>query len=292
MGLGRTVHGAVGLLASMLAALVASSPSPEFGTGHGDGDTAFTIDGVLDGSLESGGIATATSDDGQLVEFVRAPACASSQYQMARDPVCLGNDPNVVICLDGTPALEPIWSRRQASDGTWGSWIAVSWYTCPGDADLLAAIEREWTQLRPAPSTIELQPNTGWVIANVPTVAMAEDAPRLHATTLLGAGVEIRATPSGYVWNWGDGAQTSTTDPGRPHPHATLTHTYPHASGNATVGLTTTWTGEYRVNGGPWIDFSSTISSDADPVVLTVHDPRSGLVDCDLVGNCRLSAQR
>ncbi len=161
-------------------------------------------------------------------------------------------------------------------------------YFCPNDAPLLAAIEREWTQLKPQPSDIALQPNTGWVIATVPTVAMAADAPRLHAATLLGAAVDIRATASGYNWQWGDGSHTATTDPGRPYPNATLTHTYPHAPDAANVALTTTWTGEFRINGGPWQDFDTTINSASNPVALTIYDPRSRLVDCDLAGQCRV----
>ena len=70
-----------------------------------------------------------------------------------------------------------------------------------------------------------------------------------------------------------------------------MTHTYPHASDAATVALTTTWTGEYRVNNGPWLNFDSTINSASNPVPLTIYDPRSRLVDCDLDGKCRIDAQ-
>ena len=81
----------------------------------------------------------------------------------------------------------PLWSRTQNADGTWSDWQVLNDYFCPGDAPLLAAIQREWTNLKPQPSDIALQPNTGWVIATVPTVAMAADAPRLHAAVLFGA---------------------------------------------------------------------------------------------------------
>jgi len=209
---------------------------------------------------------------------------------MALDPTCAVGEAFVQQCLDGTNALNPVWARTQQPDGSWSEWTALTWYQCPGDEALFAAIEREWSQLQPAPSVINLQPGNGWVIATVPTIAMADDAPRTHSTTLLGASVEIRATPSGYVWDWGDGERTTTTDPGRPYPNATVTHTYPHASGGARVALTTTWTGEYRVNGGAWVNFDSTIESAASPVMLAVHDPRSRLVDCDVTDSCRLIA--
>ncbi|MCR6711392.1 MAG: hypothetical protein NVV57_01305 [Demequina sp.] len=242
------------------------------------------------GSGDSGTTGTTASNtSGPPTEYVRAPRCTSTIVRQDQTPTCPNNDPITMLCLDGSEAELPIWFRSQNPDGTWTDWSIVRDYYCPGDAALLAAIQHEWTQLQPQPSDINLEPNTGWVIATVPTIAMAGDAPRVHLATLLGANVEIRATASGYRWEWGDGSHTTTTDPGRPYPHATLTHTYPHAEDAATVALATTWSGEYRVNGGPWIDFDSTISSDSTPVDLVIYDPRSRLVNCDLENNCRIA---
>ena len=258
---------------------------------HSDG-SAFLVDRATSAMDLKVGVAVSVKDDGgPRTQYVRAPGCLSLTTRSDLTPTCPNDDPIVEVCLDGSNAIEPLWARTQNADGSWTEWSAVSWYYCPNNAPLLAAIQHEWTQLKPQPSDIALQPDTGWVLATVPTVAMANDAPRIHATTLLGAAVEIRATASGYRWQWGDGSATTTTDPGQPYPNATLTHTYPHASDEATVGLTTTWAGEYRINGGEWVDFASTISSDSTPVALQIYDPRSRLVDCDLDGQCRIEAR-
>lgn len=282
-----------------LAVLVVSAPAARgedddiFGGHTSAGEDAFEVDGEQ-GSDDTANPASnpgSGSDSGLPVEYIRAPLCASNTNRSDLAPSCPYNDPIVETCLDGSEALNPLWRREQNADGTWSEWTVVEMYSCPGDAALIEAIEHEWTTLTPQPSDIDLQPDTGWVLATVPTIAMAGDAPRLHAATLLGEAVEIRATASGYVWDWGDGTQTTTTDPGRPYPNATLTHTFPRASDGSTVSLTTTWTGEFRVNGGPWHAIAGTITSESPPVELAIYDPRSRLVNCDLYGNCVLASR-
>lgn len=179
-----------------------------------------------------------------------------------------------------TPIL-PVWMREQDSDGSWGPWVPVTSYTCPSEADLLALVEREWTELRPEPSRIALQPGDGRVYATVPTIAMADDAPQVHSAVLLGAEVDIRATPANYTWHWGDGETTTTADPGAPHPNATVTHAYGRALDEATVSLTTTWAGEYRVAGGAWIAFDTVIDTSSPGIGIEVLHPRARLVASD-----------
>jgi hypothetical protein len=276
-----------GALASSASA---SDDAPNFGGSTNTQDQSLEVEGLRGSDNAPAHPASSTSEDAPVRDYLREPYCNSPNLQPSFAPTCTSGQGPVILCIDGTEADLPLWVRTQNADGTWTQWELVSGYTCPGDAPLLAAIQREWTQLQPEPSAINLQPNTGWVIATVPTVATAGDGPRLQSAVLLGADVDIRATAQEYRWEWGDGTHTSTTDPGQPYPNATLTHTYAHASDVVTVTLTTTWSGQYRVNGGPWVNFDSTINSDSTPVQLTIYDPRSRLVDCDLDGHCVLEA--
>ena len=286
---------AFGLLAAAVlvvtpASLAAAASDDDIFGSHTTSEAdGFVVDGERPYDPHDANPASSTSTaTGPPKQYIQAPLCVSTTTRSDQSPTCPNGDPITMECLDGSQAELPWWVRTQDADGFWSEWQIYRDYLCPGEAALLAAIQREWTQLHPQPSDIGLQPNTGWVIATVPTVAMAADAPRVHQATLLGANVEIRATASGYRWDWGDGTHTQTSDPGRPYPHATLTHTYPHASDSARVALTTTWDGEYRINGGPWLPFDSTITSTSTPVDLTIYDPRSRLVDCDLNAQCRI----
>ncbi|WP_062529054.1 hypothetical protein [Demequina rhizosphaerae] len=185
----------------------------------------------------------------------------------------------IPACPGGMTPIAPLWMREQLADGTWTSWAVVAWYSCPSEADLFALIEREWTELRPYPSEVSLQPATGVVYATVPTIAMADDGLRHHSAVLLGADVDIRATPSTFTWAWGDGEQTTTSDPGAPYPDATVTHAYGRALDSATVTLTTTWAGEYRVADGTWSAFDTTIATTSPGITLAVLHPRAVLVE-------------
>jgi len=277
----------------LAGALFASSGGGDGGdhsiSGLSDGGSYY-VDALGDSGNNPAHPASSSSDDAPVRDYLREPYCHSPNLQPAFAPMCTSGEGPVFWCLDGTQAELPLWVRTQNEDGTWSQWELLSGYTCPGDELLRAAIQHEWTQLQPEPSDIRLQPNTGWVIATVPTVAMAADAPRVHSAVLLGADVDIRATAQSYRWEWGDGTHTATSDPGKPYPNATLTHTYPHASDAVTLTLATTWSGQYRVNGGQWVNFDAAIHSDSTPVQLTVYDPRSRLVDCDLNGHCVLKA--
>ncbi|WP_062460663.1 hypothetical protein [Demequina soli] len=155
----------------------------------------------------------------------------------------------------------------------------ATWYTCPAESDLLALIEHEWTSLHLDAPAVTLQPGTGQVIATVPTIAFADAAVRDHAAVLLGAQVEIRATPSRFTWSWGDGDSTTTDDPGAAYPNATITHAYGRALDSATVILETLWSGQWRVAGGAWADFDTTIATVSPGIDLEVLHPRAHLVE-------------
>ncbi|WP_143058965.1 hypothetical protein [Demequina mangrovi] len=175
--------------------------------------------------------------------------------------------------------LLPLWSRTQLDDGTWTEWTLENWGSCPDESELLALIEHEWTSLQLDSPEVSIQPATGQVIATVPTIAYADGSPRSHAATLLGADVEIRATPTTFTWAWGDGEVTVTEDAGAPYPDQTVSHAYGRALDEASIVLETTWTGEWRVAGGTWTGFDESIVTTAPGIVLEVLQPRARLVD-------------
>ena len=281
------------ILALMGGAMAALADNvPDIGAGDVDGDNEFAVEATQggrgpNGDEQSSSGSAVTAANAPVVEYVRGTECARpGDWNFV--PNCEGAVPREVECPDGAPALEPLFSRTQNDDGSWTPWTMVNYYTCPNNADaLIAAVQHEWSTLTPIPTSATIQPDSGWVYANVPTIAIADDGAQLHTATLLGALVDIRATPAHYTWMWGDGEQTVTEDPGSPYPNATLTHTYAHQQGDVTLNLETSWAGEYRINGGAWSAFGSNIASDSPPINLEVRNPHSQLVACTTDGRCR-----
>ena len=76
-----------------------------------------------------------------------------------------------------------------------------------------------------------------------------------RSLVLVGFDVDVRVRPASYSWHWGDGSSTTTQTPGRPYPADDVTHTYRHATRQgppARLSVDTTYTAEYRVDGGGW----------------------------------------
>lgn len=287
---------AVAVLALLIVArpaAVAHGDEGGIGWGSGTRDDDFEVEGRFTSSdLPANSLppkTVATNSNGPVVEYLRGTQCNRPALGIDLSPNCEGSVPVPIDCPEGTTLRDPLFSRTQADDGTWSAWEMLSWYQCAeqGNADaLIVAIEREWATLTPQSPTMVLQPQTGWVYANVPTIAIADGAVNTTTATLLGVNVDIRASPQTYTWEWGDGESTTTTDPGSPYPDATVTHTYAHRDEPVVITLSTTWSGQYRVDGGVWVDFATSLTSVSPSTDLEVRSPHSQLVDCTLDGDC------
>jgi len=232
-----------------------------------------------------------SSSSGIEAQYLRHPYCQSTQViRQDLNFDCPNSDPIVETCDGGIEALPPVWRRtRQPGDVNWSGWQAITGYQCLNDEARRAMILEEWDSLSPDSPEINVQPDTGWVYASVPTIFYIDSQPIVHHTTLIGVDVQIRATPVNYHWDWGEGhGSTNTMKTGARYPNHNLTHTYLHYEGDTVVNLTTTWAGDYSLNGGSnWVDIDGTITTDSAPLPLDVHNPKSHLVDCDVNGQCQ-----
>lgn len=166
-------------------------------------------------------------------------------------------------------AIEPLWRRtRVAVDEDWGPWDMEIGWACPDDL-LPPFTERDFRQFTIEPPEAHRQPATGDVLVNKALIVYTEDVERTFRTDLFGFGIDVVATPLEYTWDFGDGGALTTTSPGAPYPSFELTHDYAEAM-TATVTLTTTWEGRYRVDEDPdgeWRDIDGTA------VTTTTLDP-------------------
>ncbi|WP_432541167.1 hypothetical protein [Kineococcus sp. SYSU DK002] len=128
------------------------------------------------------------------------------------------------------------------------------------------------------PSPVHLQPGTGEAILNVPLVLHTTGGTVTRDTTVLGFPVTIRATPTSWTWDLGDGRRIGpTSDPGRPYPHQTLTHAYTEP-GDRAITLTTTWSGEYTIAGLPYRPIEGTATTTSPAVGVHVLSGSNVLV--------------
>ncbi|WP_156159053.1 hypothetical protein [Demequina gelatinilytica] len=256
---------------------------PSFGDTTNESNDTLRVDGEADKAGAEGSSTTSTSSTAPVVEYLRMAECTNGS-PLESEGACSTTAGDSVTCADGMDPLLPLWSRTLQADGTWGAWTMETGLGCPSQSDLLELIRHEWTQLHITAPPVSIQPGTGTVVATLPTVAFADAAPLTHGATLLGADVTIRATPTTYLWDWGDGDTTTTTDPGAPYPDDTVSHAYTRAADAATITLHTTWTGHYRIGAGAWTAFETTLTTDSTPIPLTVTHPRTRLVDGPLAG--------
>ncbi|WP_344401470.1 hypothetical protein [Promicromonospora sukumoe] len=192
-----------------------------------------------------------------------------------------------IECEDDEQAVGALFEQRRQSDG-WSDAELVDDESCLAQRrqqiDLPAAAARAFQEMQIAPSEVNVQPPDGWTLVNVDTIAFTDREPRTVSTELFGIPVEIRAVVSSYSWDFGDGTlPLSTTDPGAPYPAHTIAHAYVEP-GSATISLTTTWGGQFRLAGEPtWRDVPGEATTTSASGSLEILEARARLVE-DLYG--------
>ena len=105
------------------------------------------------------------------------------------------------------------------------------------------------------------QPPGDMVIVSKDLIVYTDPSSRTLSTTVGGVPVEVVVTPVSYTWDWGDGASTTTTDPGAPYPYQTVVHRYRQRLKGVVVSLTTSWSATFSVEGGPPQPVSGTVTT-------------------------------
>ena len=143
---------------------------------------------------------------------------------------------------------------------------------------LPGAVEEAFATLPISGGSVEFEPDLlGFGYKDRHTHIFANTETQTLNETLLGIPVEIRVHPQTFHWDYGDGATRTTYDPGEPMPdnwqgdavvktnqETPTSHVYTE-TGRYPVSLTTTFVGEYRVGGGPWIVIPGSVDVQASP---------------------------
>lgn len=95
---------------------------------------------------------------------------------------------------------------------------------------------------------------------------------------MAGFRVEIRPKLKSLTYDYGDGTTSgATTSLGGTYPEGDITKTYRRA-GTFSVHADVTYAGEFRVNGGQWIDIPGDVTIQGTPETLTVKTAHARLV--------------
>ncbi len=122
---------------------------------------------------------------------------------------------------------------------------------------------RAVAEVRPAPDTL----------VNLPTRFQTSTTERYDIPlTILGRSVVITAQAESWAWTLGDGS-TATSAAG----HGYLEHTYTR-TGTVTARADTTWSGTFRVDGGPAHPITGRAQTTGEPVQVVIKQARSRLV--------------
>lgn len=189
-----------------------------------------------------------------------------------------------------TPCADPPGSFRydilRASLGQGSTWVVIG-QACLGAGDLasLGAITPELVQqafqrLSWPRAELTVQPPGGETLVNFETNFFTTNTnPTTQTVTLLGTGITIEATPTSYVWHFGQGAEPRrTTSPGSPFPGLDVRHVYQDAHATAQPSVDVTYSGRYRVGNSAWIEIPGTLTVAGDPIELTVIEGQPNLV--------------
>lgn len=231
---------------------------------------------------------SAVSAAGRTVRKVRTyvPACEGNWPD---SPNSLGTlCPRAFDLCAGTSDPEDlgfwVFTAPAGASRTASSWTATGEHACRGapDADqpeaLEAVVTAEDFRRLPLPAAeISVQPPNRRTLINVPTNFYTDAGRVILPTTVLGQPVRVRATPMRFRWTYGDGAALTTADPGAPYPSLRTAHTY-RQPGKRTLGLRTTYSGEYSVAGGAWLPIDGLATVDSPGTGLTVLAARNELV--------------
>lgn len=177
---------------------------------------------------------------------------------------------------------------QQNPDGSWteiGQNCNVLPATAPRQVTAQMATDAA-RRLLPHPNIHSTDART---LVNIETVFWIDTAASrtLGTVGLLGYQVSLRARISSIDWDFGDGHTDTTTSPepaydaSRPCDTVSCPDYYGHtytATGTPATTAAITWTGQYRVDNGPWLDILGTVTAPATATAVTVRQARGVLV--------------
>ncbi|WP_457253097.1 hypothetical protein [Pedococcus sp. P5_B7] len=138
-----------------------------------------------------------------------------------------------------------------------------------------------------AKPTLDVEPRGNLTLVRLPTYFQTSwprsgyqpgEIDQVDPARMAGFRVEIRPEVKSITYDYGDGSSSgATTSLGGPYPEGDITKSYPRA-GDFTIRADVTYSGQFRVNGGPWIDIPGDVTIRGPAETLTVKTAHARLV--------------
>jgi hypothetical protein len=222
-----------------------------------------------------GNLSVVSASDGTTQAYV--------EYRWAS--VCIRFDPNRPLaqppecsagrqCADATERVWQLWARNAPPENGW----ALLGSRCFGRLGPTAAqtprpqvtpglVLNALRQIGLPALEAHTQPEDKTLV-NFATIFYAEPQTFVRTLTLLGQQVHVEATPTSFVWRYGDGTSTTTSTPGAPYPAKDITHNYADAHTTVQTSVDVTYSARFQVGNGGWQEIPETV---------TIAGPQSAL---------------
>ncbi len=268
------------------SALLLGAASPPAGATPRHGIGAEQQDGatVLTGHEDKPGEPARNGHSGNRPITIAVPACPGNDPHLAapRDALC--REAAAMCAATPDPADLLFWyysapggsTAPRPNDWTRIGQACLKYSEAQGRA--VPALSLDDFRRLPLPAGgVHVQPSSRRTLVNVPTNVYVEAEPIELDTTVLGLQVRVRATPAWYEWDYGDGTTLRTTDSGDPYPTLKTAHVYKSA-GVVRLRLSTAYSGEYSVEGGPWLPVDGVAIVQSSAISVEVSEAISRLV--------------
>ena len=208
----------------------------------------------------------------------------------------MGCDANVdPPCADGSyPLIRMIYAlngpRKGQLVGSSSYCTVEPAIDIPGaEQDVAKVTPERFRELPILASTIVSQPEN-FSLRNGHAHIYADSESQNFEITLFDQDVRVRAIPTSYSWNYGDGSSRTFSFPGEAQANrgfdspTSTSHVYKE-TGDFGVGLTTRFRGEYSTEGGPWTPIPGVANVPSTSVTMSVWRTKKVLV----AENCQVT---
>lgn len=287
--------GPVATPANALAHLSAT-PKPPIGETTNDTIGALAEAGFTESdSARTGG----SAHDAQPVSSVSDPfeyrltlACGSGRVRSIQGSEDVTNCSYALSACQyrNPPSDQPlyyVWKRRTnppsspwvLAGETCGTQSAPPAAVPPPPVPTLGQIQDAFRRLPFSKPTVRIEPRGNVTLVNLPTYYEAtwpDDTGLRPGETsqpvqLLSWSVEFRVSSRSYTFHYGDGTSSGrVSDAGGGYPSGSIRHTYAAPNETAQVRVDSQLTGQFRVNGGEWIDVDTIADLQNEPVTTLV----------------------